>query len=206
MAVFLSSLAVRPSVAVLCIVALLAPFTASAQQANPANAAAPLQGSDAVVIDGPPAPEPPAVINRDERGNATVRAMRLPSPLVIDGALDEAPYRDVPGMSDFIQQEPAEGRPASDKTEIWLFYDDKNLYVGARMHEEDPARRVTSDLRRDSNNLYNNDHIAIVFDTFYDHRNGFGVSSNSEGGMFDWVVTNEQPNNNWNPVWIIRTS
>ena len=113
-------------------------------------------------IDGPPAPEPPAVINRDERGNATVRAMRLPSPLVIDGALDEAPYRDVPAMSDFIQQEPAEGRPASDKTEIWLFYDDKNLYVGARMHEEDPARRVTSDLRRDSNNLYNNDHIAIV--------------------------------------------
>ena len=65
---------------------------------------------------------------------------------IIDGALDEAPYRDVPGMSDFIQQEPAEGRPASDKTEIWLFYDDKNLYVGARMHEEDPARRVTSDL------------------------------------------------------------
>ena len=74
------------------------------------------------------------------------------------------------------------------------------------MHEEDPARRVTSDLRRDSNNLYNNDHIAMVFDTFYDHRNGFGVSSNSEGGMFDWVVTNEQPNNNWNPVWIIRTA
>lgn len=157
-------------------------------------------------IDGPPPPEPPAVINRDAQGLATVRTMRLPSPLTIDGALDEAPYRDVPAMSDFIQQEPVEGGPASDKTEIWVFFDDKNLYVGARMWESDKSRRVTSDLRRDSTNLYNNDHIAVVFDTFYDHRNGFGVSSNSQGGMFDWAVTNEQPNNNWNPVWFIQTA
>lgn len=146
------------------------------------------------------------MINRDAFGNATIRSTRLTSPLVIDGALDEGPYRVVPAMSGFVQQEPAEGKPASDKTEIWVFYDDKNLYVGAKMYEAEPSRRVTSDLRRDSSNLYNNDHIAIVFDTFYDRRNGFGVSSNSQGGMFDWVVTNEQPNNNWNPVWYLRTA
>jgi len=191
-----------------CLAALV-PALAAAQALTAGSAASatqpPANGPEEQ-IDGPPAPEPPAVINRDERGNATIRTMRLPSPLVIDGALDEAPYRDVPPMSDFIQQEPAEGQLASDKTEIWVFYDDKNLYVSARMYEEDPSKRVTSDLRRDSNNLYNNDHIAIVFDTFYDRRNGFGVSSNSQGGMFDWVVTNEQPNSNWNPVWQIRTA
>src|ERR1700752_2111742 len=169
--------------AVAC-VGVFVPAMAAAQALTAGSAAAETQppvNAPEERIDGPPAPEPPAVINRDERGNATIRTMRLPSPLVIDGALDEAPYRDVPPMSDFIQQEPAEGQPASDKTEIWVFYDDKNLYVAARMYEEDPSKRVTSDLRRDSNNLYNNDHIAIVFDTFYDRRNGFGVSSNSQG-------------------------
>ena len=197
------SFARRALLTALCLLTLQRASLSGEEQTRAANAPAPAESAPtdaAEAIDGPPAPEPPSVINRDERGNATIRTMPLPSPLVIDGALDEAPYRDVPAMSDFIQQEPAEGRPASDKTEIWVFYDARNLYIGARMHEEDPARRVTSDLRRDSNNLYNNDHLAIVFDTFYDHRNGFGVSSNSEGGMFDWVVTNEQPNNNWNPV------
>jgi hypothetical protein len=177
---------------------------ASAEIAAPPNGALPPPGM--IIIDGPPPPAPPAVINRDELGSATVRTMRLPSPLVIDGALDEAPYRDVPAISDFIQQEPAEGAAATDKTEIWLFFDDQNIYVGARMWESEPGRRVTSDLRRDSFNMYNNDHLAVMFDTFYDRRNAFGVSSNSQGGMFDWVVTNEQPNNNWNPVWNVRTA
>jgi hypothetical protein len=163
-------------------------------------------GSEIERIDGPPAPLPPAVINRDEAGNATVRTMRLPSPLVFDGALDEAPYRDVPSMSDFIQQEPNEGGPASDRTEIWIFFDERNLYIGARLWESEKGRRVTSDMRRDSQNFYNNDHVAILFDTFYDRRNGLGVSANSQGGMFDWAVTNEFPNNNWNQVWNVRTA
>ena len=39
-------------------------------------------------IDGLPAPVPPAVINRDGRGNASVRAIRLTAPI----RLDEAAY------------------------------------------------------------------------------------------------------------------
>lgn len=185
---------------ILAILLLGAPAAAYAQDVEP------LLGLADSSLFGPPPPEPPAVINRDASGNATIRTMRLPSPLILDGALDEAPYRDVPAISGFIQQEPAEGQPATDTTEIWVFFDDKNLYIGAKMWESEPGRRVTSDLRRDSFNLYNNDHLAIQLDTFYDRRNGFGVSSNSEGGMFDWVVTNEQSNPNWNQVWNVRTA
>ena len=56
-------------------------------------------------------------------------------------------------------------------------------------------------MRRDAINMYNNDHLAVLFDTFNDRRNGFGFSSNAQGGMFDWQVTNEQPSNNWNGLW-----
>ena len=87
-----------------------------------------------------------------------------------------------------------------------MFFDDKNVYVSARLWETEPGRRVTSDMRRDASNMYNNDHFAVLFDTFNDHRNAFGFSSNAQGGMFDWQVTNEQPSNNWNGLWNVRAA
>lgn len=153
-----------------------------------------------------PEPAPPEVIARDPSGRATVRTMRLPSPMQVDGRLDEAFYRDVKPFGDFIQQEPHEGQPATDKTDVWVFFDDQNIYVSARLWETDSTKRVTSDMRRDSFNLYNNDHIGVLFDTFNDHRNGFGFSANAQGGMFDWQTTNEQPSPNWNGLWDVRTA
>ena len=164
---------------------------------RPAQASAQL----AEKLIGPDPPVPPAVIVRDEAGLATVRASRLDGEFVLDGALTEAIYTSVLPYADFVQQEPQEGQPATEKTEVWLFFDDANVYVGARLHESDPSRRVMSEMRRDSFNMFNNDHIAVLFDTFYDRRNGFGFSANRLGGLFDWTATNEQPSPNWNGLW-----
>ncbi|MSO62350.1 MAG: hypothetical protein EXQ50_09705 [Acidobacteria bacterium] len=152
------------------------------------------------------APGPAEAVTRNAQGHAVLRTTRLTSPMTFDGRLDEPFYQTVPAASGFIQQEPAEGSPASDKTEFWVFFDDQNIYVGARLWETHPDRRVTSDMRRDASNMYNNDHLAVLFDTFDDRRNGFGFSSNAQGGMFDWQVTNEQPSNNWNGLWGVRTA
>ena len=46
-------------------------------------------------------------------------------------------------------------------------------------------------MRRDANNLYNNDHFAVLLDTFYDRRNGYAFFANAQGGMSDLQVTNE---------------
>ncbi len=152
------------------------------------------------------APVPPEVVTRNAQGHAVLRTSRLPSSITFDGRLDEAFYTSMKGADGFIQQEPVEGGPASDRTEVWVFFDDKNIYVGARMWETHPDRRVTSDMRRDASNMYNNDHIAVLFDTFDDRRNGFGLSVNAQGGIFDWQVTNEQPSNNWNGLFDVRTA
>ena len=83
------------------------------------------------LIDGPPAPAAPAVINRDENGNATVRAIRVASPIVVDGRLDEAIYREELSISGFMQVLPGDGDPATEKTEAWIAFDENNIYVGA---------------------------------------------------------------------------
>jgi hypothetical protein len=163
------------------------------------------RSADDPSIDGPPVPAPPAVIARDSQGRITVRAMRVPSTFVFDGILEEPFYRDVPSFGDFVQQEPREGQPATDRTEVWLFYDNTYLYVSARLWESEPGHRLSTEMRRDANNLYSNDHFGVAFDSFYDRHNGYGFAVNPQGGMLDWSITNEQPNNNWNGVWDVRT-
>lgn len=125
---------------------------------------------------------------------------------IFDGRLDELFYTNVPPIAGFLQQDPAEGQPSEEKTEVWVFFDDEFMYVSARLWETEPSRRVMSDLQRDSMNLYNNDHFGIMFDTFYDRRNGYYFYANAQGGMQDGSLTNEQPNNNWNGIWDVRTA
>jgi hypothetical protein len=158
-------------------------------------------------IDGPPPPTPPAVVARDASGRITLRATRLPEKLVIDGRLDEAVYSSVEAIGDFVQQEPHEGQPATERTEAWVFFDDRNVYVAARCWESDPSRRVANEMRRDNMNLFQNDHFGVIFDTFYDRRNGFLFYVNALGGFFDGYVTDERDTNrDWNTVWDSRVA
>ena len=145
--------------------------------------AAPGQGPRDPIIGGPAEPVPPAVASRDEAGHVTIRAVRPTEPMVLDGRLDERVYRETEAIGDFVQQEPFEGTASTDKTEVWVVYDEDAIYVGARLWESDPSQRVTSDMRRDAANLYNNDHFGILLDTFYDHRNGYIFFANSQAGF-----------------------
>ena len=162
-------------------------------------------GQDAT-LDGPAPPVPPAVISRDASGRATVRAVRITTPIRIDGALDEPLYSTVPAVSDFIQQEPREGEPASEKTELWVAFDDDNVYVSFRCWESEPDRVVANEMRRDGTNTWQgNDIVAVSFDTFLDRRNSFNFVMNPLGARTDGHVTNErQWNGDWNTVWAVK--
>ena len=166
-----------------------------------------LAAGPAFIIDGPPAPVPPATVNRDAAGRATVRAIPLTEPLRLDGVLDEGVYEVVPPVSDFVQQVPIEGAPATEKTDAWVFFDDENVYVAARLWDSTPESNwVANEMQRDSFQLIQNDYFSMGFDTFYDRRNGFAFMINPLGGFFDYQITDEgNPNNDWNPIWDSRT-
>ena len=164
-------------------------------------------GSSTPSIQGPPPPRPPDVINRDDRGNATVRALRLEEPLDVDGELNESVYRDNPAISGFIQSVPDEGAPATEETEAWVTFDEENVYISARVHEEVPeAEWVANEMRRDANGIGNNDNFGVVIDTYYDRRNGYFFYTNPLGALADVQLTNEgNPNFDWDPVWDVQT-
>jgi hypothetical protein len=198
---------VRIAVLPLTVTVLLsASSTAGAQSPSDAPAtfeAAGPSGSAALHADAPPEPIAPEVITRDGEGRATVRAVRLNEPLRVDGTLEEALYRDVPSMSEFIQVEPQAGQAATERTETWVSFDDDYVYVSFRIWDSQMESLIATEMRRDSpNNWQGNDLVAFIFDTFYDRRNSFTFTMNPLGGRSDGTMVNDrQYSSDWNPVW-----
>ena len=169
----------------------------------PARAVA--QGSSS--IDGPPAPVAPEVVARDIDGRVTIRAVELTEPLVVDGLLNDPVYGQVPAISDFVQQEPREGQAATERTEVWVLFDDQNIYFAARCLDSQADQIVASEMRRDHNNIVQNDNFAIGIDTFYDRRSGFAFFTNPLGAIRDMEVTDERTRNrDWNTVWDVKAA
>jgi len=157
-------------------------------------------------VDGPPSPLAPAVITRDEKGGATIRAVRIDKPLKIDGQLDEEVYSTVPAAGGFIMQEPSDGDAASQGTDTWVFFDSQNLYIAARCWEDHPERWVVTELRRDNNNIIQNENLSVALDTFHDRRNGFFFQTNPLGALRDQAFTDEgNINSNWNTIWQVKS-
>ena len=177
-------------------------FTTAVQAGQSATDDAP-----SLVVDAPAPPQPPDVISRDSVGRATVRAVRVSEPIRIDGNLDDRIYQEVPPISDFIQIEPAEGAPATEQTDIWLFFDNDNVYVSARCWDSAPESQWSvNEMRRDSFNVVQNDAVGFLFDTFYDRRNGIILNVNALGGRMDGQMTDERSyNGDWNPIWDVET-
>jgi hypothetical protein len=145
-------------------------------------------------------------MTRDSDGRVTVRAVRVDEPPRVDGVLDEALYRGHDAITGFIQQDPDEGRLATEPTLVWIFFDADHLYVSARCRDSQPARIVANDMRRDGRNVSQNDNLSVIIDTFHDRRNGYEFLVNAIGGAWDTQVTDERvTNRDWNTVWTTRS-
>jgi hypothetical protein len=116
-----------------------------------------------------------------------VRAAQAP---VIDGILDEAAWGAAPPINEFVQTEPSEGQPATERTEVRLLYTPTAIYVGVTCFDSDPSRIVTTDSRRDSS-LAGQDSFQMIVDTYHDRQNGFIFGTNAVGIQYDAQVRNE---------------
>ncbi|MEZ5288927.1 MAG: DUF5916 domain-containing protein [Vicinamibacterales bacterium] len=195
----------RQTAAWVCVMTamVLGPVTARAAQVR-----APDESGDAPApAVEPAAPAPPSVIARDDQGRVTVRAERLDQPLVLDGVLDEAAYLRTPPFGGFIQQEPNAGQPATERSEVWVFFDERAVYVSARFWKSDPSDLIANEMRKDDSGIFRNDSIGVVLDTFLDRRSGYYFNTNALGAVRDALLVNENQNANldFNPVWDVRS-
>lgn len=129
-----------------------------------------------------------------------VQAVRLTSPVTIDGVLSEPIWRSAPVDTQFVQRDPVEGVAPTMRTEVRVVYDDAALYIGARMWDAHPDSIVARLVRRD--NSCQADRFMLFIDPLHDKRSGFYFGVNAAGVHYDGTLFNDSwDDNSWDGVW-----
>ena len=166
--------------------------------------AASLLALPAAAQDPPPRGEAAAGVASLPR--PTLVAHALTAPIRLDGVLDEPAWQAEP-TTGFIQAEPDEGLPATERTHLWVAHGDGNLYVAARLYDQQPDRLVVNDIRKDFDDRVQ-DAFAVILDTFHDRRNGYVFVTNPAGARADRQIANEgrEINASWDAIWRVETA
>jgi hypothetical protein len=92
-------------------------------------------------------------------------------------------------VTDFRQNTPGDGTPATESTTAYLSYDDKNLYVAFICHDEPGEVRAHLSKREASDQ---DDGVGVLLDTFRDFHRAYYFFSNPLGVQTDAIYTEGQ--------------
>ena len=118
-------------------------------------------------------------------------ASRAPEAPTLDGdVLGDPAWAQATPITGFTQEQPNEGQPVSERTEVRVIFTNDTLYIGAVMYDSDPSGIIVSDARRDAP-MDDTDSFQMIVDTYRDRQNGFVFGTNPAGIEYDGQVTNE---------------
>jgi len=150
----------------------------------------------AVAIGGSGAPVSADALPAEARAQAVRRA----GPVVIDGRLDEAVWRDAPHHAGFTQRFPKDGAKASYETSFAVLYDDSAVYIGVWADDPEPHKIRRTLTRRDVEGSA--DAIAIGIDSYHDRRTAYVFQLNAAGVQRDLLFFDDsQGDDTWDAVW-----
>jgi Carbohydrate family 9 binding domain-like/Domain of unknown function (DUF5916) len=129
----------------------------------------------------------------------SIEAVRLSSPPKIDGVLDDVWKTGAIVSDPFYQWTPKEGAPSTEKTIVYIGYDDKNLYVAFRAFDSEPDKIWAHLATRDSINK--DDIVWISLDTFNDQRLAYEFICNPLGIQWDVFMTPDVWDATFDTVW-----
>ena len=136
----------------------------------------------------------------DGRPILTVEAVRATAAVDLDGRLDDAVWAGAPAATEFLQKDPDEGQPPSERTELRVAYDDHAIYFGLRLFDSQPAGIVRRLSRRDDQSEA--DRVAVYLDPHFDHRTGVFFEVSAAGVQRDAVIFNDSwTDSSWDGVW-----
>jgi hypothetical protein len=122
--------------------------------------------------------------------------------ITIDGALDEPVWRSGEAATGFIASEPVDGLPAAAESFVRVIYDQNNLYIGADLHDPNPALVYADERRRDA--LFDrSDAFSVLIDPYHDHQTGFLFETNLLSALSDALVSQNgaRIDRDWDGLW-----
>jgi len=142
----------------------------------------------------------PGVLRARAQQAPDARVIQATTTLRLDGVPDEPAWLTADSITDFTQKEPAEGRPATERTVVRLLATPGGLWVGVWAYDAVPAAIRHTALRRDSD-FESDDAFTLLLDPLRDRRTGFLFAVNpNDAQLIDFETTNTD----WNGVWDAR--
>jgi hypothetical protein len=120
----------------------------------------------------------------------------------LDGILDEAVWERAEPATNFIQQDPDFGQPATEPTEVRVAFDHEHLYIGVLCFDSEPDKMRGIQRRRDEF-LSSDDRFMWVLDTYFDARTGYFFEINPSGLMGDSLLGGEG-GREWDGIWTAK--
>ena len=150
----------------------------------------------------------PAKAQTVSSSTRTLRAVRLEPDerIILDGRLSEAAWQRAEPAADFRQQDPQNGEPATEQTEVRILYDEHRILLGVRCLDSEPSRLLGNQMQRDQS-LAADDRFMFAIDTYSDGRSGYYFEINPSGAMGDGLVlpgNGIQVNRSWDGIWNTR--
>ena len=152
------------------------------------------------------AQEPPALLR-------AITAVRLAESEIIrlDGVPDEPVWARVTPATDFLQRDPDNGAPATERTEVRVVYDAARLVLGVTCFDSEPHRLLGNQMQRDQP-FESDDRFMWTIDSFLDGRSGYFFEINPAGAMGDGLIDpsddrgdfGAEINKSWDGIWIAR--
>lgn len=137
-----------------------------------------------------------------DASHKTIVAHKLNERITIDGILNERVWAR-PGFDELFQQEPHQGEKPSQRTEVWVAYDDDAIYYAAKYYDSSPDSILARLVRRDFVWGDPSDGTVLYLDSYGDKRNGYFFYVNAAGTLADGLLENDskQTDLSWDAVW-----
>ncbi len=130
-----------------------------------------------------------------------ITAIQTHQEITIDGLLNETIWKENKGISYFKQRNPIEGSDPTQKTIVYIAYDDKYLYIAAHLYDSSPDSIVARLGRKDEK--IDTDLFGVFIDPYHDKRSGFYFGLSAAGTYYDGVLFNDDwDDDSWDGVWI----
>ena len=137
--------------------------------------------------------------DKEKTKQKVVRAVRVQESIAIDGQLDEQVWQ-TEGYSHFTQTNPNDGAEPTEKTTVWIAYDEKALYIAAFLYDSQPGLIKRRLGRRDD--YVDSDWFSFSVDPYYDRRTGYRFAVNPANSICDWTLYNDiAEDSTWDGVW-----
>ena len=132
-----------------------------------------------------------------QMGDKRFRIHRITSTPQIDGELGQNEWADATKVADLHEVQPVEFSAPSERTEWYVAYDNRFLYIAAHAYDSEPDAIVAQTLRQ-GGRLNSDDFLRVIIDAFNNKRSGYSFTLNPNGVRAEAIyATPTRPSADW---------